>query len=60
MKLKMTAQPFKINTIFAIVTKFIFIFPAVFGQSNLVMEMFSDAGVTIFIILNSLRLLNYK
>ncbi len=56
----MTAQPFKINTIFAIVTKFIFIFPAVFGLSILVMEMFSDAGVTIFIILNSLRLLNYK
>ena len=60
MKLKMTAQPFKINTIFAIVTKFIFIFPAVFGLSNLVMEIFADAGVTIFIILNSLKLLNYK
>ena len=60
MKLKMTAQLLKINTIFAIVTKLIFIFPAVFGLNNLVMAIFADVGVTILIILNSLRLLNYK
>ncbi len=56
----MTAQPFKINTIFTIVTKLIFIFPDVFGLSNLVIAIFADVGVTILIILNSLRLLNYK
>ena len=50
----------KINTIFAIVTKFIFIILAVSGLSNLVMAIFADVGVTILVILNSLRLLKYK
>lgn len=55
-----TNSTIKINTIFAIVTKFIFILLAVFGLSNLVMAIFADVGVTILVILNSLRLLNYK
>ena len=55
-----TNTTIKINTIFAIVTKFIFILLAVFGLSNLVMAIFADVGVTILVILNSLRLLNYK
>lgn len=55
-----TNSTIKINTIFAIVTKFIFIFLAVFGLSNLVMAIFADVGVTILVILNSLRLLKYK
>lgn len=55
-----TNSTIKINTIFALVTKFIFILLAVFGLSNLVMAIFADVGVTILVILNSLRLLNYK
>ena len=55
-----TNSTIKINTIFALVTKFIFILLAVFGLSNLVMAIFADVGVTILVILNSLRLLNFK
>jgi Cd2+/Zn2+-exporting ATPase len=55
-----TNSTIKINTIFAIVTKFIFILLAVFGLSSLVMAIFADVGVTILVILNSLRLTNYK
>ncbi len=55
-----TNSTIKINTIFAIVTKFIFILLAVLGLSNLVMAIFADVGVTILVILNSLRLLKYK
>lgn len=55
-----TNSTIKINTIFAIVTKFIFILLAVFGLSNLVMAIFADVGVTILVILNSLRLLKYN
>ena len=50
----------KLNTIFAIVTKFVFILLAVFGLSNLVMAIFADVGVTVLVILNSLRLLKYN
>jgi len=55
-----TNSTIKINIIFAIVTKFIFILLAIFGLSNLVMAIFADVGVTILVILNSLRLINYK
>lgn len=55
-----TISTIKINTTFAIVTKFTFIILAVLGLSNLVMAIFADVGVTIIVILNSLRLLNYK
>jgi len=50
----------KVNTIFAISTKFIFIILAVLGLSNLVMAIMADVGVTIIVILNSLRLLKYN
>ncbi|MBK9331741.1 MAG: cadmium-translocating P-type ATPase [Ignavibacteria bacterium] len=55
-----TISTIKINTIFAISTKFIFIVLAVLGLSNLVMAIMADVGVTILVILFSLRLLKYK
>ena len=55
-----TNSTIKINVIFAIITKLIFIILAVFGLSNLVMAIFADVGVTILVILNSLRLLKYN
>jgi Zn2+/Cd2+-exporting ATPase len=55
-----TLATIKLNTIFAITTKLIFIVLAVTGLSNLVMAIFADVGVTILVIINSLRLLNYK
>ncbi|HQY53243.1 MAG TPA: heavy metal translocating P-type ATPase [Ignavibacteria bacterium] len=50
----------KVNSIFAITTKLIFIVLAVVGLSNLVMAIMADVGVTILVILNSLRLLKYN
>lgn len=50
----------KINTTFAIAAKLLFIILAVSGLSNLVMAIFADVGVTVLVIINSLRLLNYK
>lgn len=50
----------RLNIVFAIITKFIFIILAVIGLSNLVMAIFADVGVTILVILNSLRLLKYN
>lgn len=55
-----TNSTIKMNTLFAIITKFIFILLAIFGLSNLVMAIFADVGVTILVILNSLRLLKYN
>ncbi|MEO6694670.1 MAG: heavy metal translocating P-type ATPase [Ignavibacteria bacterium] len=55
-----TLSTIKFNTIFAISTKFLFIILAVLGISNLVMAILADVGVTILVILNSLRLLKYK
>jgi Cd2+/Zn2+-exporting ATPase len=50
----------KINTTAAIATKLVFIVLAIFGLSSLAMAIFADVGVTVLVILNSLRLLNFK
>jgi Cd2+/Zn2+-exporting ATPase len=55
-----TISTIKLNTIFAIAVKIIFISLAAAGLSNLVMAIFADVGVTILVILNSLRLLKFK
>ncbi len=55
-----TISKIKFNTIFAILTKFIFIILAVLGLSNLIMAIFADVGVTILVILNSLRIMKFK
>ncbi|HQU81699.1 MAG TPA: heavy metal translocating P-type ATPase [Pyrinomonadaceae bacterium] len=55
-----TISTIKINTIFAIATKLIFIILAILGLSSLALAIFADVGVTVLVILNSLRLLNFK
>ena len=50
----------KINTTAAIATKLVFVILAIFGLSSLAVAIFADVGVTVLVILNSLRLLNYK
>ena len=55
-----TISTIRVNTALAIITKIIFIFLAVFGLSNLALAILADVGVTIVVILNSLRLLNFN
>ncbi|MBC7798582.1 MAG: cation-translocating P-type ATPase [Pyrinomonadaceae bacterium] len=50
----------KINTAFAIATKVVFVTLAIAGFSSLALAIFADVGVTILVILNSLRILNFK
>ncbi|MCY7347066.1 MAG: cation-translocating P-type ATPase [Pyrinomonadaceae bacterium] len=50
----------KINTAAAIATKLVFIVLAILGVSSLAMAIFADVGVTVLVILNSLRLLKFK
>ncbi len=47
------------NITFAIIIKFIVLFLAIFGLSNLTLAIFADVGVTIFVILNGLRLFGF-
>jgi Zn2+/Cd2+-exporting ATPase len=53
-------QTIKINTTAAIATKLVFVILAIFGLSSLALAIFADVGVTVLVILNSLRLLNFK
>jgi Cd2+/Zn2+-exporting ATPase len=55
-----TLKRIKINTIGAISIKLIFICLAILGYSNLVFAIAADVGVTLIVILTSLRLMNYK
>ncbi|MBA3692523.1 MAG: cation-translocating P-type ATPase [Acidobacteria bacterium] len=54
-----TISTIKINTTLAVATKLVFIILAIFGLSSLAMAIFADVGVTVLVILNSLRLLNF-
>lgn len=54
-----TIRTIRINTLGAIMVKFIFIILAFLGMGNLVLAIAADVGITIFVILISLRLLNY-
>ncbi|MDH3258140.1 MAG: cation-translocating P-type ATPase [Deltaproteobacteria bacterium] len=49
----------KVNVAFAIGVKFLFLALAVAQMSNLAMAVFADVGVTVLVILNSLRLYSY-
>ena len=55
-----TISTIKINTTLAVATKLIFVVLAIFGLSSLALAIFADVGVTVLVILNSLRLLNFK
>lgn len=50
----------RFNIILAITIKFIFLILAAFGLSNLFLAIFADVGITILVIINGLRLFNYK
>lgn len=55
-----TISTIKLNTTLAIATKFVFVVLAILGISSLALAIFADVGVTILVILNSLRLLNFR
>jgi Cd2+/Zn2+-exporting ATPase len=55
-----TISTIKINTTLAIATKLVFIILAILGISSLALAIFADVGVTVLVILNSLRLLNFE
>lgn len=55
-----TISTIKINTTFAIATKLVFIILAILGISSLALAIFADVGVTVLVILNSLRLLRFE
>ena len=57
---KRTLRTIKINTTGAIAVKVIFIILAFLGYSNLVFAIAADVGVTLVVILRSLKLLNFK
>jgi Cd2+/Zn2+-exporting ATPase len=55
-----TISTIKINTTLAVATKLVFIVLAILGISSLALAIFADVGVTVLVILNSLRLLNFE
>jgi Zn2+/Cd2+-exporting ATPase len=50
----------RLNTALAVVTKLLFVVLAVAGLSSLALAIFADVGVTVLVILNSLRLLKFE
>lgn len=57
---KECVKKIRFNTVSAIVVKFVFLSLAVAGFSNLALAIFADVGVTVIVILNSLKLYSYK
>ena len=55
-----TISTIKINTALAIGIKLVFIVLAIAGLSSLALAIFADVGVTVIVILNSLRLLRFE
>ena len=55
-----TISTIKINTAIAILTKLIFVALALAGWSSLALAIFADVGVTVIVIVNSLRLLKFE
>lgn len=53
-------QTIKVNTSFAVAIKFLIVCFALFGITNLALAIFADVGVTILVILYSLRLMKWK
>src|SRR5581483_8467444 len=54
-----TISTIKLNTAMAILIKLVFVGLALAGMSNLVLAILADVGVTVIVILNSLRLLRF-
>ncbi|WP_213106235.1 heavy metal translocating P-type ATPase [Candidatus Protochlamydia amoebophila] len=55
-----TLSTIKINITFALLVKILFIVLALLSISNLALAIFADVGVTLLVILNSLKLMNFK
>lgn len=55
-----TVTTIKFNTLLAIATKLLFVGLAVTGTSSLALAIFADVGVTVLVIVNSLRLLRFE
>ncbi|MBX3278814.1 MAG: cation-translocating P-type ATPase [Acidobacteria bacterium] len=55
-----TISTIRINTALAVMTKFIFVVLALTGMSSLALAIFADVGITVLVILNSLRLLRFE
>lgn len=59
-----TIQSIKLNTFFAVATKLLFVILAILGLTSyiggLAGAIFADVGVTVIVIINSLRLLKFK
>lgn len=55
-----TLATIKFNTSLAVITKLAFIGLALAGRSSLALAIFADVGVTVIVILNSLRLLRFE
>lgn len=55
-----TISTIRLNTALAILVKIVFVVLAIFGLSSLALAIFADVGVTIIVILISLRLLNFE
>ncbi len=54
------AKKIRYNIASAVTVKFLFLFLAMAGLSNLAMAIFADVGVTVLVIMNSLRLFGYE
>ncbi len=57
---KKCVEKIQFNIASAVIVKFLFLALALGGMSNLALAIFADVGVTILVVLNSLRLYNYK
>lgn len=55
-----TVTTIKANTLLAIATKLLFVAMAMTGTSSLALAIFADVGVTVLVIVNSLRLLRFE
>lgn len=55
-----TIATIRLNTSAAVLTKLLFVILAVLGLSSLALAIFADVGVTVLVILNSLRLLKFE
>jgi Cd2+/Zn2+-exporting ATPase len=55
-----TIATIKLNTVLAVLTKFVVIGLAVAGRSSLALAILADVGVTVLVILNSLRVLGFE
>jgi Zn2+/Cd2+-exporting ATPase len=57
---RQTLKTIQINVVFAILVKLVFILLALLSLSNLALAIFADVGVTLLVILNSLRLTKFN